>query len=176
MELLELPLGLQLRLIADAAPLRHERTLLDGRYVCADRLENGCGTMGVVRHGFDTVCQRAVAIKTIPKNANWQNRREAILREVRTHSLVSDHPNVVTLYEALEDSFFYYLIMEYCSGGDLFSFVADGPAEGQPPEVCSRIMRQLMAGLQHLHLRGVIHADIKLEVLLTPSIQARCFV
>lgn len=41
------------------------------------------------------------------------NREITILKKVR-------HPNVVQLYEMIENNDFLYLIMEYCSGGELF--------------------------------------------------------
>ena len=31
-----------------------------------------------------------------------------------------DHPNIVKLYELYEDNENYYLITEYCGGGELF--------------------------------------------------------
>ena len=31
-----------------------------------------------------------------------------------------DHPNIVKLYELYQDDVNYYLITEYCSGGELF--------------------------------------------------------
>ncbi len=31
-----------------------------------------------------------------------------------------DHPNIVKLYEIFSDTYSYYLISEYCEGGELF--------------------------------------------------------
>ena len=41
------------------------------------------------------------------------NREITILKKVR-------HPNVVQLYDMIENNDYLYLIMEYCSGGELF--------------------------------------------------------
>jgi len=31
-----------------------------------------------------------------------------------------DHPNITKLYEVYEDSFYIYIVMEFCSGGELY--------------------------------------------------------
>lgn len=35
-----------------------------------------------------------------------------------------DHPNIVKYYETYDDHKFLYLVMEYCSGGELFEKIA----------------------------------------------------
>ena len=44
------------------------------------------------------------------------NREITILKKVR-------HPHVVQLYEMIENNDYLYLIMEYCSGGELFQHI-----------------------------------------------------
>lgn len=31
-----------------------------------------------------------------------------------------DHPNIINLYEVFEDEMFIHIVMEHCSGGDLY--------------------------------------------------------
>ena len=45
--------------------------------------------------------------------------REAFFNEVSVLRTI-DHPNVVKLYEFYQDTKNYYLITDYCAGGELF--------------------------------------------------------
>ena len=36
---------------------------------------------------------------------------------------ICQHPNIIKLYDIFENSDYFYIIMEYCSGGDLFSYI-----------------------------------------------------
>ena len=57
-------------------------------------------------------------MKIIPKN--YQKDNEEIMREINILKNL-DHPNVMKIYEFLEDEKNYYLIQEFCDEGDLES-------------------------------------------------------
>lgn len=58
----------------------------------------------------------------------------------------------------------YYLVLEYCNGGDLSSFVS---AVGKLSENVSRlIIIQIIEGMIHLHSLRVLHRDLKLANVL----------
>jgi serine/threonine protein kinase len=58
----------------------------------------------------------------------------------------------------------YYLVLEYCNGGDLASFVS---LQGKLSENISRqIIIQIIEGMLHLHGLRVLHRDLKLANLL----------
>jgi calcium-dependent protein kinase len=63
-----------------------------------------------------------VAIKVINK-AKVKEDIAAIKEEVRILSKL-DHPNIVKYYETYDDIKYMYLVMEYCSGGELFEKIA----------------------------------------------------
>ncbi|OMJ83593.1 hypothetical protein SteCoe_15444 [Stentor coeruleus] len=75
-----------------------------------------------------------------------------------------DHPNILKVYEYFEDDQNYYIIMEYCEGGDVFDKLEqNGPFTER---YAAKAMRFLLSGLNYLHSRRVVHRDIKPENLL----------
>lgn len=76
------------------------------------------------------------------------------------------HRNIVHLYEFHWDKNNIYLIMEYCGGGDLASFLK---THGSLPEdIARRFFRQLAAALQYMRALDVAHMDLKPQnILLT---------
>ena len=63
-----------------------------------------------------------VAIKVLNKERLKENIL-AIKEEVRILTRL-DHPNIVKYYETYDDTKYMYLVMEYCSGGELFDRIA----------------------------------------------------
>lgn len=75
-----------------------------------------------------------------------------------------DHPNVIKLHQVIDTEAELYIIMEYASGGELIDYIA---AKGQLSEREGRkFFRQLISAIDHCHLAGVIHRDLKLENML----------
>ena len=71
-----------------------------------------------------------------------------------------DHPNIVKAYEVYESKTNIYIVMEYCSGGDLY---ARAPyTENQVVPVIS----QLCSAICFMHKHGVVHRDIKMENIM----------
>ena len=92
-----------------------------GRYQIVEEL--GRGAMGVVYKALDPAIGRTVAIKTIRLTDftdpdERQRIRERLLREAQSAGVLS-HPNIVTIYDVLEEGEFAYIFMEYVSGSSL---------------------------------------------------------
>ncbi len=59
------------------------------------------------------------AVKVISKKIMSRDEEKGFQREIRILKKL-DHPNILKLYEVFEDSKAYYLVTEYCKGGELF--------------------------------------------------------
>merc|ERR1719454_1079370 len=78
--------------------------------------------------------------------------------------LIERVQNVLSFEAVYEDDTMYYMIMERCNAGELFSLLMteDAIAERE----CKRIMREILLSVSHLHEEGLLHRDIKPENLL----------
>lgn len=75
-------------------------------------------------------------------------------REARIHQLVR-HPNIIQLYEVLETDNFYYLVMEYCAGGELLDYICTRKRLDEA--LAKRIVAQLVSAVDGMHNSGVVH-------------------
>ncbi|KAJ1340257.1 hypothetical protein BSLG_005143 [Batrachochytrium salamandrivorans] len=102
----------------------------------------------------------SVAIKQM--NLEEQPKKDLIINEILVMKS-AQHKNVVNFI----DSFLYkgdlWVVMEYMEGGSLTDSVTSNfMTEEQIATVC----REVLEGLSHLHVGGVIHRDIKSDNIL----------
>ena len=48
----------------------------------------------------------------------YLNELDDMLEEVAILGKI-DHPNIINYYESYDDKYYFYVVMEYCSGGDI---------------------------------------------------------
>jgi tetratricopeptide (TPR) repeat protein len=118
--------------------------------------------MGVVYLAEDPRLNRQVAIKTIDLAVDDPGEREflrhRLLRDARAAAALS-HPNIVGVYDILEEGDTAYVVMEYVAGESLAERLKSGPRPD--PETVVQMLRQMAGALDYTHSRGVIHRDIK---------------
>ncbi|MFO0817193.1 MAG: WD40 repeat domain-containing serine/threonine protein kinase [Pirellulales bacterium] len=120
--------------------------------------ELGRGGMGVVFEALDTVLERHVAIKLLPRSlASRPESLARFLREARAAAQLH-HPHVVAVYEADQFSGQYYIVLELVRGGNLLDAVRSGPLDWRE---ATRVMVDACRGLEVAHRAGLIHRDIK---------------
>jgi serine/threonine-protein kinase len=121
--------------------------------------ELGRGAMGVVYKAFDPVVERMIAIKTI--RLDVEDAEELVKRLRREAKSVGqlEHPNIVTLYDAGETGGLFYLAMQFIQGETLQDRLTR--QRWFALKEVQELFRQICAGLDYAHQRGVIHRDIK---------------
>lgn len=62
---------------------------------------------------------------------------------------------MVRLYEFFSDEFYYYIITEYCEGGDLLSLLSDKDEISE--KEASIIISQVLAAVEYCHKHNVVH-------------------
>jgi serine/threonine-protein kinase len=138
-----------------------EQVHIAGRYRLLRLL--GGGGMGNVYLAEDSLLARQVAIKTIrPELSAHPEVRSRIKREYRLHAAIGAHPQIVTLYDTVEENGHIYLVMEYVAGMTLASLLAPQPQQAVFSLTQSLdIVRQLLLALAAIHNAGIVHRDIK---------------
>ncbi|HVR30639.1 MAG TPA: protein kinase, partial [Thermoanaerobaculia bacterium] len=134
-------------------------TIAGGRYQLGRLL--GEGATKRVYSGRDLRLDREVAIAFVSTATLDQAGRVRIEREAQAMARLGDHPNVVTVYDVLEESGAIYVITQLMSGGDLATRIAQHPGGRLGIEEAVAIAVQICRALEHAHGRGIVHRDLK---------------
>ena len=118
---------------------------------------------------FNILTNRPYACKVVPKHDNAEFDVESLQREIQMLVRLVGHPNIVTLHEVYEDDYSVCLVMDLCSGGELFTRISERRPSGHSEQEAADMMYQIMRGLQTCHSVGIAHLDVKPENLLISS-------
>lgn len=109
------------------------------------------------------------AVKQFCKRSKAETEKGYMKRITSEYCISSSfqHRNIVqTIDLVLDSQSRYCTVMEYCTGGDLFSAITSGHMTDME-RACS--FKQIMNGIAYLHSLGVAHRDIKPENILLTS-------
>ena len=128
----------------------------------------GQGAHGVVRLARHKDTQQIVAVKVMSSNMI-----ALVATELATVGLMT-HPNIVQVFSTAVDldKSRTYMVMEMCSGGELFDRIAEC---GKLDEhITRRYLSQMVSALSYCHAKNVYHRDLKPEnILLTKDDQVK---
>jgi serine/threonine-protein kinase len=113
----------------------------------------------------DAVLGRQVAVKVLASHvAAEPAARTRFEREARTAARVSNHPNVVTIYDVGEQDGTPFIVMELLTGGS----VADRLRSRRPVPSRQALawLTEAAAALDYAHAEGIVHRDVKPANLL----------
>ncbi|KAA8496010.1 Calcium/calmodulin-dependent protein kinase type 1B [Porphyridium purpureum] len=124
--------------------------------------EIGSGFYAKVFCALDVDRNEMVAVKVMRRNVN-ELQKKVIERETQIIRQL-DHPHVVCAYDVFESEREVRIVMEYMSGGSLYSRIRD---RGRMPENTAReMMSEILMALHYLHGKDIIHRDVKAENVL----------
>ncbi|KAJ7383694.1 hypothetical protein OS493_026224 [Desmophyllum pertusum] len=129
--------------------------------------EIGKGKFGVVKKVTERSSQTVFAAKYIRLSSSSSgSSRDDIMREINIMNQLH-HKRLVGLVDAFDMSRNIVMIMEFVSGGELFERVAD--ADCLTEKEASFYMYQLLQGLQYMHMKNIVHLDLKPENIVCVS-------
>jgi serine/threonine protein kinase len=123
-------------------------------------------------HGaFSTVCKATHkptrtlrACKVIPRsNLSSSGDRDRFQREINTMAFLR-HDNIVSCYDFFSDDNNYYLIIDFCPGGELFQYIVKNDKVPEP--LAAYLFHQIASAIAYCHSFGVAHRDLKPENVL----------
>jgi serine/threonine protein kinase len=81
-----------------------------------------------------------------------------------------NHPNIIKFHEVKQTLNNFYLVFDYCNGGNLFNclkkYMKINNNKPFTQEIVQYLMKQIVSCLQYLHSNKIIHRDLKLENIL----------
>lgn len=136
--------------------------LLQGRYRITRCL--GSGGMGDVYLAEDLRLGRLVAVKSLKKEfCKMEEVRKRIERECVMHAQLGAHPNVITLYDRIDDDGQIHLIIEYVDGTTLKEVIEQARLGSLflTWRESVNIACQILEALSKIHAQGIVHRDVK---------------
>ena len=94
--------------------------------------------------------------------------KKYLINEIRILQSLN-HPNIVKFVDIKKTKKHYYIMMEFCNGGELSKnlekyMMKNGTAF--PEELVQHFMRQIIDAFKYIHGKKIIHRDVKLDNIL----------
>jgi Protein kinase domain len=127
----------------------------------------GEGAFGSVHTAIERKTGEVVAVKKISKeytdNVSFQREMDALLHIRQS----GGHPNICGLRENYDEDQYYYLVLDYVSGGEMFDHLC---VQGPYSEAdAARLIQETASALAYLHGIHIVHGDVKPENLMLSS-------
>jgi calcium-dependent protein kinase len=120
----------------------------------------GSGSFGTVRKAVHKMTGQTRAVKVLKKSDQDENK---LFLEVEILCKLS-HPNIMQIYEFYDDSKNFYIVSEFCPGGELFDKISEkGHLEDSESAF---VIRQILSAIYYSHENGIVHRDLKPENIL----------
>ncbi|XP_016921262.1 maternal embryonic leucine zipper kinase-like [Apis cerana] len=122
----------------------------------------GSGGFAKVKLATHIATGEKVAIKIMDKTSLGDDLPRVKLEVQALKTLL--HQHICRLYQVIETESHYFMVIEYCSGGELFDHIVE---KNKLSETESRkFFRQIVSAVAYLHSLGYAHRDLKPENVL----------
>jgi len=120
----------------------------------------GEGTFGTVCRTWEKATGLERAMKTVPKDLLQESDLWQEIELMRG----MDHPLVLRLFRTYEDADNIHMIMEVCSGGELFDAIEN--AGNFSETTAATLFQQMLTAVSYIHCKSICHRDLKPENFL----------
>ncbi len=130
----------------------------------------GEGTFGKVKLAVHVPTGEQVAIKILEKSKiHDQEELERVEKEIKYLKMLN-HPNIIQIYEIIENSKNFYLVMEYAPGGELFNYIVKN--EKISENESSYFFSQIIHGIEEIHKKKFATVTSSLKICFLHRIKS----
>lgn len=122
----------------------------------------GSGSFGQVREAKLKESEETRAVKMLEPDkgdGEWSNHA-MFVREVGLLQQIK-HENIIRYYDFYEDHAFLYVVMELCSGGEVFAKIVEMKRFSE--KNAAHLGQQMLKAIDYIHNINIAHRDIKAE-------------
>ncbi|CAD8170533.1 unnamed protein product [Paramecium octaurelia] len=124
----------------------------------------GVGAFSQVRKVTHRKTRAIRAMKVISKSRlSTTELQQNFINEINVYKQL-DHPHILKLYEFYQDEKNFYIIIELCTGGELFDKIIEKGSFSE--KEASYVMKQIMSAVLYAHNQNIVHRDLKPENVL----------
>ncbi|OHS94393.1 CAMK family protein kinase [Tritrichomonas foetus] len=124
----------------------------------------GEGGFAVVYKVLHIPTSEIFALKVIPKDLIKERAdKDRLQREIDTMAALQ-HENTIMLHDFFMNDKYYYLVTDYCKGGDLFEYIYTNPRLKEVQ--AATVFHQLVSAIAFCHSQGIVHRDLKPQNIL----------
>lgn len=156
--------------VSSKSEVKEADSSLDSEEFESSKLENYTIGPEIGHGGFGFVFEAknkdgvSVAIKKIHIKDKFFER--STLNEIKINEILSGCENVTKMIDSFSVDNFYYLVFEYSSTGDLFSYILKNKEREKNLSFVKDVIKQICTGLSCCHKNSICHRDIKPENIL----------
>ena len=125
----------------------------------------GEGAYGTVSRSVNKKTGLTRAVKNIPKSK--LKNLPKFRTEIDLMKFI-EHPNIIKLFEVFEDAKSIYLVMEMCTGGEMFDRIINAGHFSE--KQASQYVKQILLGVNYLHQKNIMHRDLKPENVMLDEV------
>eukprot|EP00485_Elphidium_margaritaceum_P024695 CAMPEP_0202712952 /NCGR_PEP_ID=MMETSP1385-20130828/47586_1 /ASSEMBLY_ACC=CAM_ASM_000861 /TAXON_ID=933848 /ORGANISM="Elphidium margaritaceum" /LENGTH=567 /DNA_ID=CAMNT_0049373153 /DNA_START=33 /DNA_END=1736 /DNA_ORIENTATION=- len=140
-----------------------ERALFT-KYKIESEKKIGAGAFARIKMVKGVADGKLYALKMVRKKGRSRGDIEAFKKEILYLSKLTNHPNIIKMYDFCDSPQGLYVVLEFCNGGNVMERME--LIKNFSEAEAKHLVKQLIAGMCCYHQFNIVHRDLKLDNLM----------